>query len=389
MSVHFKVCVVTTSRADYSIYKSVLETLQAAPSIGLSLIVGGTHLSADFGETVTVIEKDGYEIAARVPSVPADDSDVSIAMTMGEATLGFAQALGRLRPDLVLVLGDRYEMHSAAAAALPLLISVGHIHGGEETEGAMDNSLRHSMTKLSHLHFCSTALAARRICAMGESPENIVVSGAPALDSILKTDLMPRADLMTSLGLPDKPFNLMTYHPVTLTPERTLQDFDKVWSAVKTSNKMCVITLSNADTYGRQLNERLAEIAESNPDVFLVHSMGTRRYYSAMHHADMMIGNSSSGVIEAASFGLPVVNIGDRQKGREVSSNLIQTETDISSIKSAMAKALTPEFQKICQKRVNVYGNGVAADIIVAKINAALKAGISVQKRFHLLEGLS
>jgi UDP-hydrolysing UDP-N-acetyl-D-glucosamine 2-epimerase len=367
----------------------VLKALKAEPEVELSLIVGGTHLSKDFGQTVDIIEKDSYYIAGRVISVPDDDTDVSIAQTMGQALSEFAKTLHRLQPNLIVVLGDRYEMHSAALAALPLRIPVAHIHGGEETEGAMDNSLRHSMTKLSHLHFCSTQLAANRIKAMGEDPRSVIVSGAPALDSILSCKVMSRADWAKSLDLPDLPFNLFNYHPVTLTPETTMSDFDIVWQAVQTSDRMCVITLSNADTSGRQLNMRLEAISRNNDNVFMVKSMGALRYYSAMQHADMMIGNSSSGVIEAASFGLPVVNIGDRQKGRETSANLIQVPVGKQSIIAGMAKSAGLEFKKTCASSPNVYGDGQAAPRIVNGITAFLRSGRGVQKQFHLSVGAS
>jgi len=381
----YKVIVVTTSRADYGIYTSVLERFEAEPKIDLSLIVGGTHLSPDFGMTVNVIENDGFQIAAKVDCVPIDDQDISIAETMGQAVTGFAKALNVLRPDMLIVLGDRYEMHSAALAALPLRIPVAHIHGGEETEGAMDNSLRHSITKLSHLHLCSTALAASRVMAMGEDAQCVSVSGAPALDSILACEPLSRAEWAKSLGVPDRDFLLLTYHPVTLTPEKTLDDFDAVWRAVKAFDGMCVITLSNADTCGRQLNDRLTQLAHDNDDVFLVNSMGALRYYSAMHHAKMMVGNSSSGIIEAASFGLPVINIGDRQKGREISPNVLQVPTDTSAIQSAMKEAQTPLFQKVCAKRVNVYGDGHAAAHIVAAVLEFLQSERGVRKHFSLV----
>ena len=385
MSAPHKVFVVTTSRADYGIYASLLHELDADPAIDLGIVVGGSHLSDAYGMTVNAIEKDGYNIVARVPCVPQNDSDEAIAVTMGEAQIGFSEALAAARPDMIIVLGDRYEMHSAALAALPLRIPVAHIHGGEETEGAFDNSLRHSMTKLSHLHLCSTQLAGRRIKAMGEDPAHVHVTGAPALDAIIHGERMSRTDWGARFGVPAGDFALLTYHPVTLSPEETIPDFDKVWKAVNDCGKTLVISLSNADTAGMGLNAHLAAIAAKRDDVCLVNNMGALGYYSAMHHADFMIGNSSSGIIEAASFGLPVINVGDRQKGRETSPNVIQVETETAAITQAVTKAQSDAFREICAANHNVYGQGDAAQKITAALHAFFKTGGSIRKPFHLI----
>lgn len=385
------VCVVTTSRADYGIYRSVLIALSEIESIDLSLIVGGMHLDPRFGLTVEAIERDGYCIAARVASVPSGDSDLDIAMTMGASVKGFATALDTLRPDMIIVLGDRYEMFAAALAALPLRIPVAHIHGGEETEGAMDNSLRHAMTKLSHLHLCSTELAARRIRSMGEPADRVIVTGAPALDSISSIPRLNRSALTTSLGVTDQDFVLMTHHPETLRPESTLAEFDLLWAEVdqycRDENLICLLTLSNADTMGQSLNDRLAEVSESNDHVFLTHSMGAARYYSAMALARLMVGNSSSGIIEAASTGCPVVNIGDRQRGRECSENTLSVPLEPEAIRAALRKAGTAEFRAMAQNVDNVYGNGTSGAQISEAVLAFLRADPSVSKAF-ILEAL-
>jgi len=378
------ISVITTSRADYGIYASLLTALKADPNITLSLIVGGSHLSDDYGMTVNVIEKDGYRIAARVPCIPDGDSDMAIAVTMGEAQIGFSKALAAARPDMIIVLGDRYEMHSAVLAALPLRIPVAHIHGGEETEGAFDNSLRHSMTKLSHLHLCSTELAGNRIKAMGENPNHVHIVGAPALDTIINGGHMNRTTWGDRFDVPAGEFALLTYHPVTLSPEHTIQDFNTVWEAVKDCGKTIVISLSNADTSGKSLNAHLSKIAQSHDNVRLVNNMGAHGYYSAMHHANFMVGNSSSGIIEAASFGLPVINIGDRQKGRETSNNVIQTALQTDDIRKAVTKALSPEFRKICMQNENIYGQGDAAKKILTAIHGFFDTGGTIRKPFHL-----
>lgn len=382
------ICVVTTSRADYGIYQSVLRALSESAGINLSLIVGGTHLDVRFGHTVDVIEADGYFIAARVQSVPEGDSDIDIAKSMGIATTGYGKALGKLRPDLIIVLGDRYEMFCAALAALPLCIPVAHIHGGEETEGAMDNSLRHAMTKLAHLHLCSTELAARRIRMMGESPDRVIVSGAPALDSIRSMPRLTRSDLAHSLGVPDHDFILLTYHPETLRPEATLLEFDILWGEVENYCRLhhliCLMTLSNADTFGQRLNERLYAIARKSDFAFLTPSMGATRYYSAMSAARMMVGNSSSGIIESASVGCPVVNVGFRQSGREQSANTISVPLNAAAIRKAMDKAGSKSFRARAKLAINIYGDGMAGVRILDAITKFLADTPSVSKSFLL-----
>ena len=384
MAAKFNIAVVTTSRADYGIYASLLKELEASAKIDLSLIVGGMHLAPQFGMTVEMIEKDGYNIAARVPCMGEGDDDIAIANSMGVAVSGFAKALNELRPELIVVLGDRYEMHASALAALPFRIPIAHIHGGEETEGAIDNALRHSMTKLSHVHFCSTELAASRIRAMGENPDYITVCGAPALDTILSTQTMTRGEWCKRFDVPEDEFVLLTYHPVTLSPGQTLQDFEQVWQAMNATGMNIVLTLSNADTSGQTLNARLRALAEEHAHVTLVENMGAHGYYSAMKHAKVMVGNSSSGIIEAASFGLAVINVGDRQKGREVSPNVIQTDTDSASILEGLRRAAAPEFQKECAKAENVYGDGQAAGRIKFGLIKFLDSGANVRKSFYM-----
>lgn len=380
----FKLAVITTSRADYGIYGSLLTALEGDPRIELELIVGGAHLSIDYGMTIDMIERDGYSIAARVPCVPRDDSDRAIALTMAKALSGFSEALASLRPDLVIVLGDRYEMHSAALAALPLRIPVAHIHGGEETEGAFDNSLRHSLTKLSHIHLCSTELAAKRIRAMGENSDHVHVVGALALDSIYENELMSRIEWGKKFNVPKGAFILLTFHPVTLSPENTISDFNIILDALNDCGKLLVISLSNADTSGLGLNSYLAQLAINRKDVCLVNNMGSHGYYSAMHHADFMIGNSSSGIIEAASFGLPVINIGNRQKGREISPNTIHAKLQIDIIQRAIERIDDLNFRRLCERKYNVYSQDCSAQKIVNALHSFFESDGSILKPFYL-----
>ena len=298
-----------------------------------------------------------------------------------------AKALDDIDADMLIVLGDRFEMAAATLAAVPRGLLICHLHGGEETEGAMDNVLRHMLTKLSHLHCCATELAASRILQMGEAPERVIVSGAPALDNIATVPRLSRAELNAQFGLPESgDFALITYHPVTLDLAATDTEIEALFETIRQTGINCVFTAANADTAGRALNAKIEKfISETEGQMLIGHmgAKGAKGYYSAMEEAAMMIGNSSSGVLEAASFGLPVVNIGDRQKGREVSPNLIQTEGTIEVLKASILKAQTVEFKTLCARRENVYGDGDAADKIAMAVAAYLESGAGPRKAFQ------
>lgn len=380
----WNVVVLTTSRADFSIYQPVLRALDANPDIAPSLLVTGMHMSKAFGYTLTEVEKSGWTIAASFPCLAEGDSAEDIGVSMGQATEGTAKALAEIEPDMLVVLGDRFEMAAATLAAVPRGLPICHLHGGEETEGAMDNVLRHMLTKLSHLHCCSTELAASRIRQMGEAPERVIVSGAPALDNIAAVPRLSRAELAAQFGLPKSgDFALITYHPVTLDLDATDREIDALFAVIKETSLNCVFTAANADTAGPALNAKIEKFVSETPGQMLIGHMGAKGYYSAMEEAVMMIGNSSSGILEAASFGLPVVNIGDRQKGREVSPNLIQTEGTADALKAAIVKAKSVDFRTQCASRDNVYGDGKAADKIVTAIADFLNAGHGPRKSFH------
>ncbi|MBR9824357.1 MAG: UDP-N-acetylglucosamine 2-epimerase (hydrolyzing) [Alphaproteobacteria bacterium] len=381
--------VITTSRADFGIYRSVLEALAAAPDMDYGLFVSGMHLSPEFGLTAKLVEESGHPVWDNVEGLMSSDSEVGIAKSMGLTTLGFADAFARRRPDALIILGDRFEMHAAALAALPFRIPLAHIHGGEETEGAIDNVLRHSLTKLSNIHFPATELSARRIRAMGEGADRVVVSGAPALDGLEKIPFLSRDELARRFNLPEVgPFILATYHPVTLEPERSFAELDALWQAVRDDPEPIVFTRANADTAGRAVNQKLEAFVSERPDrTYLVGTMGAQGYFSAMRAASVMVGNSSSGILEAASFDLPVVNIGDRQSGRERSTNVIDVNGDEAAIRAALAEARSPTLQARAKASKNVYGDGNAASRIVAGLRTFLEADHGVAKAFSLSEG--
>ena len=380
----WNVAVLTTSRADFSIYQSVLRGIEAHPDLSPSLIATGMHMSEAFGYTFAEVEKSGWPIAASFDCLAEGDSTKDIGLGMGHATLGMAEALDRIDADILVVLGDRFEMAAAALAAVPRGLPICHLHGGEETEGAMDNVLRHLLTKISHLHCCATELAASRIRQMGEPADRVIVSGAPALDNIAAVPRLSRAELSEQFGLPKSgDFALITYHPVTLDLEATDKEISALFETIKHTGIHCVFTAANADTAGRALNAKIEKFVADMDGQMLIGHMGAKGYYSAMEHAAMMIGNSSSGILEAASFGLPVVNIGDRQKGREISPNLIQTDGTVESLKAALEKAQDPAFRALCENRLNVYGDGDAANKIAASIAEFLKGGHGPRKAFE------
>jgi UDP-hydrolysing UDP-N-acetyl-D-glucosamine 2-epimerase len=376
--------VVTVGRSDYGIYLPILKRISAEPDLRLLLYVGGMHFSPEFGSTVQVIEADGFEIAERVEMSTASDRPEDIAKSMGRGTIGFAEAYTRSRPDILLVLGDRFEMHSAVVAALPLRIPVAHIHGGELSEGAIDDALRHSITKLSHLHFVSAAAHAERVIQMGEEPWRVIVSGAPALDNLNAIDLPSRAQLSETYGLPEEEsFLLVTYHPVTLEHEKTGYQMTELFQALDETGATVVFTYPNADTGSRAIIDAIHQYEAGNNRVHVMVNLGTQAYFSMMKHAAAMVGNSSSGIIEAASFKLPVVNIGNRQKGRLRAGNVIDVGYSHQEIAAGIKRAITADFREGLADLVNPYGDGSAAEKIVARLRAVeLNDGLLI-KHFH------
>lgn len=376
--------VVTVARSDYGIYLPVLRRIQADPDLHLHLIVAGMHLSPDFGLTVREIERDGFPIGDRVEMLLSSDTPEGIAKSMGLGTIGFAQSYARHRPDVLVVLGDRFEMHAAAVAALPFKIPVAHIHGGELTQGAMDDALRHSITKMSHLHFVATEDYARRVIQMGEEPWRVVVSGSPSLDILLSTRLLGRKELERRYKLDlAQPFLLVTYHPVTLEVEQLETQMSELLAALDEVGVATVFTYPNADTRSRLVIQMVREYAASRPQAQIVINLGTPGYISAMQIAAAMVGNSSSGIIEAASFKLPVVNIGTRQEGRTRAKNVIDVGYSRAEIVAGIRKALSPEFRASLADLKNPYGDGHAAERIVQRLKEVELDDRLLLKRFH------
>ncbi len=381
--------VVTGSRSDYGIYRPVLRAIQQDAELRLMLMATGTHLSSQFGMTVNAVEDDGFCVDERVEMLLASDSPEGVAKSMGLGTVGFAQVYARNRPDILLVLGDRYEMMAATAAALPFKIPVAHIHGGESTEGAIDESIRHSITKMAHLHFASTEAYAKRIVQMGEEPWRVTVSGAPALDNIRQMELMSRAALESEYGLElAVPPLLVTYHPVTLEYEQTESQVSELLFALEDWRRPVVFTYPNADTGYHAIVRLMEGYVSRASDAHMVVSMGTAGYFSLLGQASAMVGNSSSGIVEAASFKLPVVNVGRRQTGRLRPRNVIDVECSRDAILEGIRQATSPGFRDSLVDLVNPYGDGHAAERIVERLTTVDLDNRLIVKRFHDVEAV-
>jgi UDP-hydrolysing UDP-N-acetyl-D-glucosamine 2-epimerase len=379
--------VVTVARSDYGIYLPVLRKIAADPELKLRLIVSGMHLSPEFGLTVETIEADGFEIEDRVEMLLSSDTPEGIAKSMGLGTIGFAQVYARSRPDILVVLGDRFEMYAAALAALPFKIPVAHIHGGEVTQGAIDDALRHAMTKLSHLHFASTQDYARRLHQLGEEPWRVTVSGAPSLDNLGSIELLGVGELETRYGLRlDRAPLLVTFHPVTLEYENSSYYMDELLAALDEVGMPSVFTLPNADTGGRVLIEKVEAFVQHRAWATIVGNLGTQAYFSLMALAAAMVGNSSSGIIEAASFELPVVNIGTRQQGRVRGGNVLDVGYSREEIGGAIGKAIEPGFRSELNGLENPYGCGQGAREIVRKLKSVELSDQLLGKKFSDVE---
>ncbi len=358
--------VVTGSRADYGIYLPLLRAIESDPALTLQLFVTGSHLSPEFGLTGREIEGDGFRITERIEMLLSSDTPEGIAKSMGLGTIGFAQVYARCRPDMLVVLGDRFEMHAAALASLTFKIPVVHIHGGETTEGSIDDSLRHALTKISHLHFVATEYYGKRVLQMGEEPWRIVVCGALGLDNLRTVKLLSPKDLEARIGLSfERPPLLVTFHPVTLEYEQAEWQVCNLLEALEAFDLPIVLTMPNADTNGRVIGRKLKEFTKERYSSRLVPNLGTQAYFSLMAIAAAMVGNSSSGIIEAMSFELPVVNIGTRQRGRARPENVIDVGCMPNEIIAGITAALDPEFRIRLRGQPNPYGKGWATEMIV------------------------
>lgn len=363
-----KIAVFSGTRAEYGLLYWLLKDIQSDDFLQLQLIVSGMHLSCDFDQTVRYIEQDGFEIAEKIEMLMSSDSDIGVAKSIGLGTIGYADALGRLEPDILVVLGDRFEALAVAQTALVMKIPILHIHGGEKTEGAYDDAIRHAITKFSYFHATSNEVHRNRVIQLGEDPERVWNVGAIGLDHVSRSEMMSREELVRSLNfdLGDN-FFLVTYHPVTLAEEPPEDAFGALLEALDSfpSHKV-ILTYPNADGGGRKIMDMLKGYAVNHQSrVLAIASLGQQRYLSAIKHCRAVIGNSSSGIIEAPSFERPTVNIGMRQKGREAARSVIHCEPNSISIRDTIAKAISPDFQQFVTTVENPYGQGSASRQIV------------------------
>ena len=359
------IAVVTSSRADYSHLYWPLHDLAQHPDVDLKLIVLGAHLAPQFGETVKEIEKDGFPIAARLECLLSSDTDVGMAKTLGVAVLALADLLGQMRPDLLLLIADRYEMLAPASVALTLRIPIAHIEGGEISEGAIDDAVRNALTKMSHIHFTSTEGARARVIAMGEEPWRVHRAGAPSLDHLRRSRLLDVRELEERLQVSlQRPTVVVAYHPVTIVRDTT-QEADSLFAALDSLDAQILFCYPNSDAGSHALMQRTRAFLARHSDARVFVNLDAVTYWSLLGHVALLIGNSSSGIMEAASFALPVVNVGFRQKGRERARNVLDAAPEATAITAAIDRGLSGEFRASLAGMTNPYGDGHAAETIV------------------------
>lgn len=366
-----KVCVITATRAEYGLLKPLMQLIKESDQLQLQIIATGAHLSPEFGLTYKNIESDGFVIDEKVEILLSSDTPASIAKTMGMAMMGMADVLPRLFPDLIVILGDRYEMLSIASAATIFKVPIVHLHGGEITEGAYDDAIRHSITKMSHLHFTSTEDYKKRVIQLGENPENVFNVGAIGLDNIRDLKLLSKEELEADLDIKFKKYNYqVTFHPETLGSLSSAEQFQNLLNVVeRQEDSFFIFTKTNADTDGRIINQMIDDFVKKHPNTAKAFSsLGTLRFLSAVKFCDAIVGNSSSGILEAPSLFTPTINIGDRQKGRTQASSIINVDNSENGISLGFESVKKIIAEDKLSEVSNPYDNGGAAKEILNKI---------------------
>ncbi|MDO8652478.1 MAG: UDP-N-acetylglucosamine 2-epimerase [Undibacterium sp.] len=379
-----KICIITGSRAEYGLLRWVMQGIKDDPEFKLQIIATGMHLSPEFGLTYQAIEQDGFQIDRKVEMLTSSDTAVGIAKSMGLGLIGFADALHDLQPDIILVLGDRVEIFAAVSAALVARIPVAHLHGGETTEGAFDEALRHSITKMSQLHFVAAKAYRQRVIQLGEQPESVFIVGGLGIDTIKHMQLLDRTALEASLDfkLGSKSL-LITFHPVTLETATAAIQMEELLAALATlKDTQLIFTLPNSDTDGRVMIKLVEQFVMQNPNSCAWTSLGQLRYLSCIAQVDGVLGNSSSGLSEVPSFKKGTINIGDRQRGRLQAASIINCEPNRESIVAALGELYSTSFQAGLSKVINPYGEGGASEKVVKTLKQYAIAGI-VKKTFH------
>ena len=381
-----KVCIVTGTRAEYGLLKPVIDKVYHSDLLELQLVVTGMHLSTEFGLTYKEIEEDGYPITSKVEMLLGSDTPVGITKSMGVAMIGFADCFDQNKPDIVVILGDRYEMLAAASAAMIARIPIAHIHGGELTEGIIDEAIRHSITKMSHIHFTTVEEYRKRVIQLGESPSTVYNLGALGVENAKKVNLLPKEELENMIGFQFHfPTIMVTYHPVTLEKTFAQKQFEEILDVIDRHKEISVIfTKANADMDGRIINKMIDDYVSSNEKRCRAYtSLGQLKYLSTLQFCVAVVGNSSSGIIEVPSFKIPTVNIGDRQRGRMHAESGIDCGYDTKQIESALKKALSSDFRCKAANVKNPYEGENTSYDIVRIISEALCHGIDIKKKFY------
>ncbi|EMI09494.1 UDP-N-acetylglucosamine-2-epimerase [Anoxybacillus gonensis] len=376
-----KICVVTGTRAEYGLLYWLMKGIQSDSDLELQIIVTGMHLSPEFGLTYKHIEEDGFIINEKVEMLLSSDTTIGITKALGLGTIGFADSLNRLKPDILVLLGDRFEILAAAQAAMIGRIPIAHIHGGEVTYGAYDDSIRHSITKMSYIHFVTTEVHRKRVIRLGEHPSRVYNVGAPGIENILKLPLLSKKQLEQSLGINlEKPVFLITHHPTTLGSNPIEGTKELLEALNHFSEATMIFTKANADDHGRTINYLIGEYVSKDPNRRkLFDSLGQVRYLSLLKYADVIIGNSSSGLIEAPYLETPTVNIGDRQRGRVRPHSVFDCRPEPNEIVNAIKKALHYQFKE--EHRYRIFGNGDTS-IKILEVLKNIEIG-SVAKEFY------
>lgn len=381
-----RICVVTATRAEYGLLKNVIVRLEQETDIIVNVVVTGTHLSPRFGETYREIEKDGVRICARIPILEDEDTALGVLDTMGNALKGFGGFFQSNPQDMVIILGDRYEIMAVCIAAMMEKIPIAHIHGGEITEGAIDDAIRHSITKMSYLHFASTEEYRKRILQLGEQPDRVFNVGALGVENVLRQPLMSREELEKSIAFVlGEQYGLVTFHPVTLEEQTAIEQLHQLLEAMnELEDYHFIITMSNADEGGIQINEELIKYAHAHEKrIYVTESLGMKRYLTAMKYASFVLGNSSSGIIEAPAMRVPTVNIGDRQKGRVQAESILNCEPVCGEIVETVRKTQEAEFLTKVRKQKLPYGEGDTSKKIVDILKTQLQKGFDLKKKFY------